>query len=138
MIHIVWEHLIAVPGPRYTEGRFRHRLHWHAYRSALDLWATNPRAVQALWDLWDEGHEGAVIVTYLPEVLWKPLAARLAEESIPHLRLLPSTVEEMAHLVALRPDITQLIDGNPAHQLRYGPKGLHIPPDQAHLIGRVS
>lgn len=137
MIHLVWEHLIAVPGPKYTERRFRRRLNWRRYDSALDLWATNPGAVQAIWTLWDEGSEGVAVITYLPPVLWRPVLDRLTADSLPHLRFIPSTPDEMAHIVALRPDISQIIDGNPAHALRYGPKGFHLPANSAHLIGKA-
>lgn len=138
MIHIVWEHLVAVPGPKYTPSKFGRRLAWGRSRAALRLWVTNEAAVQAIWRLWDEGNEGVGIVTFFPQSLWLPLSERLSDEGIPHLRFIPSTEQEMAHKIALRPDITQLIDGNPEHALTYGPKGIHIPPGQEHLIGLVS
>lgn len=138
MIHVVWEHLIAVHGPRFTQRKFDRRLSWGRVNAALSLWVTNSTAVEAIWRLWDEGSAGVGVVTYLPEMLWLPVSQRLADESIPHLRFIPTTPQEMAHKIALRPDITQLIDGDPEHALTYGPKGIHIPSDQAHLIGKVA
>ncbi|MFE6745933.1 hypothetical protein ACFVGM_08790 [Kitasatospora purpeofusca] len=137
MIHIVWEHLIAVPGDAYSAKRFARRIRTHRYRSALDLWQTNPRAVEAMWDLWHEDDSIAVL-TYLPVALAPALMDRLASEDVPHLVVIATTPDTVAREAPFSPEITQIYDGNPAHALRYGPRGMHIPATAAHLIGKVA
>ncbi len=138
MIHVVWEHMLGLPGPKYTDAKFARRLSGGVTGHALALWVTNERAVREIWRMWDAEEQGIGIITYLPAALRLPLAQRLRDENIPHRRFVPSTPQEMAHRIALRPDITRVVDGDPSRALTYGPKGVHLPADSAHLIGLAS
>ncbi|WP_369042214.1 hypothetical protein [Streptomyces sp. Midd1] len=137
-VFVVWEGLIGLPGPSYTEKRFRRRLRWRrASGSALDLFEeTNGKAVAELWRLWQRDVEVA-LVTYLPEELKGDLAARVEAESIPASRLIVTTPNEMARLVSLL-GTAHLFHSLPQHALRYGPRGIYVHPRHCELMGQVS
>ncbi|MEU1552125.1 hypothetical protein ABZ517_05310 [Streptomyces scabiei] len=136
-VFVVWEGLVGLPGPSYTEKRFRRRLRWNrASRSALDLYEeTNGKAVAELWRLWQRDVNVA-LVTYLPEELAGDLASRVLAESIPTSRLVVTTPNEMARLISLLPD-RHIFHSVPEHTLRYGPRGIYVHPRHCELMGQV-
>lgn len=135
-VYIVWEHLVGLPGPRYTEKRFRKSLRWHRPASALNLFAeTNGRVVAELWRLWQKDQPVAV-VTFLHQAVADHLAERLEEESIPITRLVVSTPNDMARLIGLLP-ATHIFHALPEHVLRYGPRGVYVHPHNPEILRKV-
>lgn len=136
-VFVVWEHLIGLPGPGYSEERFRKRLGWRRrWSSALDLFEeTNGKAVGELWHLWSRDVQVA-LVTYLPEEVVGDLAVRIQAEPIPACRLVVTTPNEMARLVSLLPD-RHIFHSLPEHTLRYGPRGIYVHPDSPELMRAV-
>lgn len=136
-VFVVWEGLIGLPGPSFTEKRFRRRLRWNRRnRSALDLYEeTNSKAVAELWRLWQRDVNVA-LVTYLPEELAGDLAVRVDAESIPTSRLVVTTPNEMARLIGLLGN-AHIFHSLPEHALRYGPSGIYVHPRHCELIGQV-
>jgi hypothetical protein len=136
-VFVVWENLLGIPGPRFTEKRFRRRVRWNASRSALDLFEdTNGLAVAELWRLWQRDVP-VVLVTFLPEELAGDLAARVAAESIPHSRLVVSTPTDMARQIGLL-GTAYIFHALPDHVLRYGPKGIYVRPDSPEIMREVA
>lgn len=136
-VFVVWEHLIGLPGPRYTEKRFSRRLRWNRLsRCALDLFEeTNAAAVAELWHLWQRDTNVA-LVTYLPEEVVGDLAVRVEDECIPTSRLVVTTPNQMARtLTGL--DGAHIFHALPEHTLRYGPRGIYVHPRNPELIGQV-
>ncbi|MFV0135475.1 hypothetical protein ACLGIH_20025 [Streptomyces sp. HMX87] len=136
-VFVVWEHLIGLPGPRFTENRFRRRVRWSRLsRCALDLFEeTNGKAVAELWRLWQRDVSVA-LVTFLPQELAGDLAVRVDAESIPHGRLVVTTPNEMARLVTLLGN-AHIFHSLPEHTLRYGPRGIYVHPHNPELMGQV-
>lgn len=135
-VFVVWEHLIGLPGPRFTEKRFRRRLRWRTHwYSPLDLYAeTNSAAVGELWRLWRR--TDVALATYLPEELKGDLAVRVEAEGIPTSRLVVTTPSEMARHIALLPD-AHIFHSLPDHTLRYGPRGVYVHPHHPELMSEV-
>lgn len=136
MIYIVWEGMVAVPGPAYTAKKFARRGRYLHPAKALDLYATNQTCVEQIWEMWAVG-QPVVIVTYLNEKYLGALHDRLAREGVPHARLLATNARAMSHRVALDRACRYLVDAEPLRQLTYGPKGRYIAPTDAQLIGRM-
>ncbi|MGW3860281.1 hypothetical protein ACWEDZ_02185 [Streptomyces sp. NPDC005047] len=135
-IYVVWEHLIGLPGPRYTEKRFAQRMKWRRRAAALDLFEeTNGAAVAEMWRLWEKGQPVA-LVTYLPLEIASHLARRVDFECIPSTRLVVTTPTDMARLIGIV-DATHIFHSLPDHALRYGPKGIYVHPHNPGLIGRA-
>lgn len=132
-LYVVWENFLAQPGPRHTPERFTRRLRWRNYRHALALYETNPAAVQALWDLWQDDQPVAVL-TFLPPDMEGLLRRRLDAEDIPHSHLVRHERLALARSVAQLDGVAQIVHGEPADALLYGPKGRYIPPHTPQLI----
>ncbi|MFH9731893.1 hypothetical protein [Streptomyces sp. NPDC017260] len=137
-VFVVWEHLIGIPGPRFTEKRFDRRVRWrHRRRSALDLFEeTNAAAVAELWSLWQRDTNVA-LVTYLPEEVVGDLAVRVEAESIPTSRLVVTTPNQMARML-LTLEGAHIFHSLPEHTLRYGPRGIYVHPRNPELIRQVA
>lgn len=137
-VFVVWEHLIGIAGPRYTEKRFRRRLRPRLlHRSPLDLFDdTNRAAVGELWHLWSRDVNTA-LVTYLPDEVAGDLAVRVDAECIPTSRLVLTTPNEMARLLNQLPD-AHLFHALPEHTLRYGPRGIYVHPNNPELMRQVA
>ncbi|MGW3153696.1 hypothetical protein [Streptomyces sp. NPDC001089] len=137
-VFVVWEGLIGLPGPQFTEKRFRRRMRWHSrWSSPLDLYdETNGDAVAQLWRLWQRDVQVA-LVTYLPEELKGDLATRVEAESIPVNRLVVTTPNEMARLLSLLGG-AHIFHSLPEHSLRYGPRGIYLHPRNCELMGQVT
>jgi hypothetical protein len=134
-VYVVWEDLLAVPGPRYSLKRFARRTRWRR-RSALDLYTTNGRAVGVLWDLWAQGRP-VTVVTYLPPAIAAHLPARLEHDNVPHTRFLVDTPLLMSRSIALLDGVGRIFHSNPTHNLLYGPKGFLVPPQSPELMREV-
>ncbi|MFC9505386.1 hypothetical protein [Streptomyces sp. NPDC057002] len=136
-VFVVWEHLIGLPGPRYSENRFKRYLWWNRKSAALDLFEeTNAPAVAELWNLWQRDVNVA-LVTYLPEELKGDLATRIEAEDIPKTRLVVTTPQEMARLIGIL-DTAHIFHALPEHTLRYGPKGIYVHPRNPEIIRKVT
>lgn len=135
-VYVVWEHLVGLPGPRYTEKRFRRRLQWRQPARALDLFEESNGAVVAeLWRLW-ERDQPVAITTFLPPAVASALASRIDAESIPCTRLVVTTPTDMARLIGLL-DPTHIVHALPEHVLRYGPRGLYVHPRNPEIMRKV-
>ncbi|MEV7902188.1 hypothetical protein [Streptomyces anulatus] len=135
-VYVVWEHLVGLPGPRYTESRFRRRLRWHRPASALALFEeSNGSVVAELWRLWDKDQPVAV-VTFLPPAVAHALASRIDAESIPCTRLVVTTPTDMARLIGLL-DTTHIFHALPDQILRYGPRGVYVHPRSPEIMRKV-
>lgn len=135
-VYIVWEHLVGLPGPRYTDTRFRRSLRWHRPGRALELFEeTNGKVVAELWRLWQQDQPVAV-VTFLHQSVAEHLAERLEEESVPVTRLVVSTPNDMARAIGLLP-ATHIFHALPEHVLRYGPRGVYVHPHNPEIMRKV-
>ncbi|WNI17602.1 hypothetical protein [Actinacidiphila sp. ITFR-21] len=135
-VYVVWEELLGVPGGRYTPQRFARRQRWHRPAAALGLYETNPKAVQALWGLWEDDRP-VTVVTYLPRDVAAHLPRRLERECVPHARFLVDQPVHMSRTIALLADVARIVHSVPAHAFLYGPKGFLVPPQSPELIREV-
>ncbi|WP_329147299.1 hypothetical protein OIU91_16895 [Streptomyces sp. NBC_01456] len=135
-VYVVWEELIAIPGPRHTLKRFGRLWLRRRAAAALDLYRTNDAAVRTLWDLWEDD-QPVTLVTYLPPEVAAHLPARLEREEIPHVRLLVDQPLHMARTIAFLPGVARIVHSIPDHHLLYGPKGFLVPPDAPELIREI-
>ncbi|MFF8283358.1 hypothetical protein ACF06W_11615 [Streptomyces albus] len=131
-VYIVWEHLLGMPGPRWTKRGFDRRVRWRRHRSALGLYCNNVVAVDLLWELWSEDRPIS-IVTYLPPPVAAYLPERLDQDVVPHTRLLVDSLNAVGRSLALQPGV-RIAHGIPAHRLRYGPRGVLVPPQSPELL----
>ncbi|MBD0734081.1 hypothetical protein [Streptomyces sp. CBMA29] len=127
---VVYEGLVAVAGPKFTQNRFARRIRMHRYRAALDLLAYNEAALMALWNLWMASRP-VCLITYLPPEMMPAIQQHLDEHGVPHLRTLHVTETGMARTIAMRRDAAMVFDADPDRALMYGPKGRIIPPEHA-------
>ncbi|MFE2539068.1 hypothetical protein [Actinacidiphila glaucinigra] len=135
-VFVVWEHLVGLPGPRYSEARFNRRVRWSRKGPALDLFeVTNEGVVSEMWRLWEQDVPVA-LVTYLPEEVAGELAVRVDAECIPKCRLVVTTPQQMARQIGLLGDV-HLFHALPDHVLLYGPRGMYVHPHYPQLIGRA-
>lgn len=136
MIYIVWEGLVALPTDDFTQAKYDWRLRVHRTNHALKLYEPDPTTYGALWEIWDR-QKRAVIVSYLSPAIKPALMKWLSDHDVPHTSVIISRPRDMARTVGIHPEIKRIIDPNPAHKLLYGPKGMHLTPSCAHLIGKV-
>lgn len=134
-IFVVWEGLVVLPGPKFTQKRFARRIRMRRYSSALRLLEPNDAAMSTLWNLWLQDRP-VTILTYLPATLLPALRRDVSDFGIPHARLMHGTERVMSRTVAQRQDVAVVFDADPGRGLMYGPKGRIIRPDQAHLMER--
>ncbi|AZM47789.1 hypothetical protein DMB38_20140 [Streptomyces sp. WAC 06738] len=135
-VFVVWEHLIGLPGPRYSENRFRRLIRWNRRAAALDLFEeTNGSAVGELWHLWTR-EVNIALVTFLPEEMAGHLATRIEAEALPASRLVVTTPNEMARLIGLLGH-THIFHSLPDQTLRYGPRGIYVHPQNPELMRAV-
>jgi hypothetical protein len=135
-ILVVWEGLVVVPGPKFTQKRFARRVHMRRYNAALRLLDANDAAMSALWNVWMQDRP-VTLLTYLPKCLLPALRRDISDFGIPHARLMHATEQVMSHTVAQRRDVLAVFDADPARALLYGPKGHIIRPEQAHAMERA-
>lgn len=132
-VYVLWEHLIALPGPRYDGDRLQRLVRRGRLAAALDLFPyTNTPAVQNLWWLW-EMDQPVALLTYLPYELAHHLAERVHLDDVPHSRIEIGTPQSMARRIAFD-GARWLFHAIPEHALLYGPKGFFVPPDRPHLM----
>ncbi|MET9470544.1 hypothetical protein [Streptomyces sp. NPDC002922] len=135
-LYVVWEELLAIPGPRYTPKRFANRMRLRRAAAALDLYRTNEAAVHTLWNLWEDD-QPVTVVTYLPPLVAEHLPRRLERDNIPHTRLLVAHPLHMSRTIALLDNVARIVHSIPDHNLLYGPKGFLVPPQSPELIREV-
>lgn len=133
---VVFEGLLGLwAGPALPPRRM---WHWKAKEHVLTPpeFQVNPAALDAIRDAAAIQGWHVEVVTWLGEVFAEQLEAWLPGQMV-HAPVLHGTPQELARVLAFRPDVYRVYDPDPQHLLTFGPRAVHLPPEHAQQIGKL-
>lgn len=123
---IVFENAIGyLPDDRREEWRRLSRA--RQWDDVARLFVLDPMMLRKITDLTHRFSVSVDVVTYCgPESFAEALARLLDRENVPVRIVFSSTPERMSRATSYEPDIAAIYDGNEAHRLVYGRRGVYL------------